>query len=221
MEGIKMDFINEANAINGLADSVVKGGIALFNGIKYIYSIAESSFYSVNIKDAFKIVLNNIYDTDSLTALGLRLDNETCREMMSDEYNKVLPLIVYSLAVRIPVLKNLKGESGPMTDDQLYKVYAEVLSRGAENCGDAVAETFMEIKYLVRKGRKLPPYNADWFKTYIYTNVPALSEITNKNMFLLGFADVLFAMFYSCLEEALFEKIKEYAADDFGEAVEI
>lgn len=216
-----MDFINEANAINGLADSVVKAGIALFNGIKYIYSIGQESFYSVDIKDAFKIVLNNIYDTDSLTALGLRLDNDTCPEMMSDEYNKVLPLIVYSLAVRVPVLKNLKGGSGPMTDDQLYKVYAEILSRGAENCGDAVAETFMEIKYLVRKGRKLPPYNADWFKTYIYTNVPALSEITNRNMFLLGFADVLFAMFYSCLEEALFEKIKEYSSDDFGEAVEI
>lgn len=216
-----MDFINEASAVNGLADSVVKAGICLFNAIKYIYSIGQESFYTVDIKDAFKIVLNNIYDTDSLTALGLRLDNDTCKEMMSDEYNKVLPLIVYSLAVRVPVLKNLRGESGPMTDDQLYKVYAEILSRGAENCGDAVAETFMEIKYLVRKGRKLPPYNADWFKTYIYTSVPALSEITNKNMFLLGFADVLFAMFYSCLEEALFEKVKEYSADDFGEAVEI
>ena len=40
-------------------------------------------------------------------------------------------------------------------------------------------------------------------------------------MFLLGFADVLFAMFYSCLEENLFEKIKEYSADDFGDSIEI
>lgn len=216
-----MDFINEQIALNGLADEIVKGGVCLFNAVKYIYSIAEDSFYTVDIKDAFKIVLNNITDTDSLTALGLRLDNETCREMMSEEYNKVLPLMVYSLAVRVPVLKNLKGNSGAMTDDQLYKVYNAVLSKGAENYKDSVQESFMEIKYLVRKGKKLPPYNADWFKTYIYTNVPALAEITNKNMFLLGFADVLFAMFYSCLEEALFEKIKEFSSDDFGEAVEI
>lgn len=216
-----MEFINEANAINGLADAVVNGGVCLFNAIKYIYSIAEDSFYTVNIKDAFKIVLNNVYDTDSLTALGLHLDSKSCSEMMNEEYNKVLPLIVYSLAVRVPVLKNLAGASGPMTDDQLYKVYAAVLSKGAENYGDAVAESFMEIKYLVRKGKKLPPYNADWFKTYIYTNVPSLAGITNKNMFLLGFADVLFAMFYSCLEESLFEKIKEYSVDDFGDAIQI
>lgn len=216
-----MDFINEQNAIYGLADAIVKGGVCLFNAVKYIYSIGEESFYTVDIKDAFKIVLNNIYDTDSLTALGLRLDNDSCREMADDDYNKVLPLIVYSLAVRIPVLKNLRGASGPMTDDQLYKVYTAVLAKGAENYNNAVAESFMEIKYLVRKGKKLPPYNADWFKTYIFTNVSALSEITNKNMFLLGFADVLFAMFYSCLEEDLFEKIKEYSADDFGENMEL
>lgn len=216
-----MDFINEQNAINGLADAIVKGGVCLFNAVKYIYSIGEESFYTVDIKDAFKIVLNNIYDTDSLTALGLRLDNDSCREMADDDYNKVLPLIVYSLAVRIPVLKNLRGASGPMTDDQLYKVYTAVLAKGAENYNNAVAESFMEIKYLVRKGKKLPPYNADWFKTYIFTNVSALSEITNKNMFLLGFADVLFAMFYSCLEEDLFEKIKEYSSDDFGENMEL
>ncbi len=216
-----MDFINEQAAVSGLADEIVKGGVCLFNAVKYIYSIAEDSFYTVDIKDAFKIVLNNINDTDSLTALGLRLDNDTCREMMSEEYNKVLPLIVYSLAVRIPVLKNLRGASGAMTDDQLYRVYNAVLAKGAENCMEAVQESFMEIKYLVRKGKKLPPYNADWFKTYIYTNVPALAEITNKNMFLLGFADVLFAMFYSCLEESLFEKIKEYSNDDFSETVEI
>ena len=216
-----MDFINEAAAVNALAEEIVKGGVCLFNAVKYIYSIAEDSFYTVNIKDAFKIVLNNVSDTDSLAALGLHIDGQTCGEMLNDEYNKVLPLMVYSLAVRIPVLKNLRGQSGPMTDDQLYKVYNAVLAKGAENYKDAVAESFMEIKYLVRKGKKLPPYNADWFKTFIYTNIPSLSDITNKNMFLLGFADVLFAMFYSCLEENLFEKIKELSADDFGESVEI
>lgn len=216
-----MDFINETSAVDGLADEIVNGGVCLFNAIKYIYAIAEDSFYTVDIKDAFKIVLNNITDTDSLTALGLRIDSGSCSEMMNEEYNKVLPLIVYSLAVRVPVLKNLRGSSGAMTDDQLYKVYNACLAKGAENYGNAVAESFMEIKYLVRKGKRLPPYNADWFKTYLYTNVPSLADITNKNMFLLGFADVLFAMFYSCLEESLFDKIREYSADNFDEAVEL
>lgn len=216
-----MDFINEQNAINGIADAIVKGGVCLFNAIKYIYSIAEEDFYTVDIRDALKVVLNNIYDTDSLTALGLRLDNDSCREMAGEEYNRILPLIVYSLAVRIPVLKNLKGESGPMTDEQLYRVYQTVMSRGADNWGNTIDESFAEIKYLVRKGKKLPTYNADWFKSYIFSNVDALSRITNKNMFLLGFADVLFAMFYSCLEEELFEKVKEYSADEFSVALDI
>lgn len=216
-----MEFINEQNAVAGLADAIVKGGVCLFNTVKYIYSIAEDSFYTVDIKDALKIVLNNVSDTDALSSLGLRIDNESCAEMANEEYNKVLPLIVYSLAVRIPVLKNLRGESGPLTDEQLMKIYQAVLARGAENCENAITESFMEIKYLIRKGKRLPPYNADWFKTYIFTNVEPLSRLTNKNMFLLGFADVLFAMFYSCLETELFEKLKEYSADNFGTEIEI
>lgn len=208
-----MVFINEAAALNGLADTIIKGGVSLYNAIKYIYSIAEKDFYNVNIKDAFKVVLNNITDTDSLQALGLRIDDMTCREMQNDEYNHVLPMIVYSLAVRIPTLKSVRCNDDNMSDDQLYRLYNLVMEKGADNYRDMVSETFLETKYLVRKGKRLPPFTADWFKTYIYTSVPSLAEITNKNMFLLGFSDVLFAMFYSCLEEELKSKIFEYTAD--------
>ncbi|MDE5858848.1 MAG: hypothetical protein K2H23_00415 [Oscillospiraceae bacterium] len=208
-----MDFINEAAAINGLADTIIKGGVSLYNAIKYIYSLAERDFYNVNIKDAFKVVLNNVTDTDCLQALGLRINDSTCGEMLSDEYNRVLPLMVYSLAVRIPTLKTVKYGDDCMSDDQLYRLYTAVMEKGAENYNDMITETFLETKYLVRKGKKLPPFTADWYKTYIYTNVPSLAEITNKNMFLLGFSDVLFAMFYSCLEEELKNKILEYTAD--------
>lgn len=76
-----MDFINEDNAVNGLADAVIKGGVCLFNAIKYIYSIAEEDFYRVSIKDALKIVLNNVNESDRLRALGLRIDENTCGEM--------------------------------------------------------------------------------------------------------------------------------------------
>lgn len=206
-----MRFINENLAINGLADYIVKCGVCLYNSVKYIYSLAENGFYNVNIKDVLKVMLNNIPETDCLKALGLSIDDYTCREMQSEAYNKVLPLMVYSLAVRIPVLKNVKNGEDSMTDDQLYRLYNTVLDKGAENVGDTIAETFLETKYLVRKGKKLPPFTADWYKSYIYTSVPALSEITNKNMFLLGFVDVLFAMFYSCVEDGLVRKLLEYA----------
>lgn len=215
-----MVFINEAAAINGLADTIIKGGVSLYNAMKYIYSIAENDFYNVSVKDAFKVVLNNITDTDCLQALGLRIDDRTCAEMQNEEYNHVLALMVYSLAVRIPTLKNVRIGDECMSDDQLYKLYNAVIEKGAENYKDMISETFLETKYLVRKGKKLQPFTADWYKTYIYTNVPSLAEITNKNMFLLGFADVIFAMFYSCLEEEIRNKILEYTADNLTETEE-
>lgn len=209
-----MNFINENNAVRGLADVIIKSGVCLYNSIKYIYSLAEKDFYNINIKDVFKVILNNITDADSLTALGLRIDNYTCREMQNAEYNRVLPLIVYSLAVRIPTLKNVRCDDQCMTDDQIYRLYNTVMEKGAENFNNIIPETFLEAKYLVRKGKPLPAYTADWFKTYIYNYVPSLAEVTNKNMFLLGFADVLFAMFYSCFEDTLHNRVAEYAADN-------
>lgn len=127
-----MYFINESTAINGIADTIIKGGVSLYNAIKYIYSIAEKDFYNVNIKDAFKVVLNNITDTDSLQALGLRINDRTCIEMQNEEYNHVLPMIVYSLAVRIPTLKNVRNGEDFMTDDQLYRLYTAVMEKGAD-----------------------------------------------------------------------------------------
>ena len=209
-----MNFINEAAAVNGLADHIIKCGVCLYNSVKYIYSLAENDFYNVNIKDVLKIMLNNMPETDPIKTLGLRIDDYTCREMQSEEYNRVLPLMVFSLAVRIPVLKNVKNGEDSMTDDQLYRLYTAVIDKGAENYRDIITESFLETKYLVRKGKKLPPFTADWYKSYIYSSVPALSEITNKNMFLLGFVDVLFGMFYSCVEDGLSRKVLEYAAGE-------
>lgn len=213
-----MNFINESAAINGLADYIVKSGVCLYNSVKYIYSLAENEFYNVDIRDILKIIINNFPETDGIRSLGLRIDDYTCRQMQSEEYNKVLPLMVYSLAVRIPVLKNVRNGDDVMTDDQLYRLYNAVLDKGAENYREIITESFLETKYLVRKGKKLPPFTADWFKSYILSSVPALSVITNKNMFLLGFADTLFAVFYTCMEDGLSEKLLEYAdeaqADD-------
>lgn len=216
-----MDFINEENALNGLADTVIKGGVCLYNAIKYIYAIAEDDFYRINIKDAFKIVLNNITDSDSLKALGLHIDNESCAEMQNPEYNRVLPLILYSIAVRLPSLRNVRNGDDRMSDDQIQKVYDIVTAKGAENYDELIGESFAEFKYLVHKNKPLPPYTAEWFKNYLYTGVPTLAEVTNKNMFLLGFCDVLFAMFYTCLEEELSGKVLEYSAKAYSIPLEI
>ena len=205
-----MDFKSERAALTGISETIVKCGVSLYNAVKYIYSLAAEDFYNCSIKDALKVVLNNITDCDSLQALGLRINNNKCGEMNSEEYNRILSIIVFSFAVRIPALKPVKNGDDTLTEDQIHTVYEMVLSKGAENYNEIIKESYLETKYLVKKGKPIPPYSAEWYKTYIYRNVPELSAITNKNMFLIGFVDVLFTMFYSCMEEELKNVILSY-----------
>lgn len=205
-----MDFKSERAALTGISETIVKCGVSLYNAVKYIYSLAAEDFYNCSIKDALKVVLNNITDCDSLQALGLRINNNKCGEMNSEEYNQILSLIVFSFAVRIPALKLVKNGDDTLTEDQIHTIYEMVLSKGAENYNEIIKESYLETKYLVKKGKPIPPYSAEWYKTYIYRNIPELSAITNKNMFLIGFVDVLFTMFYSCMEEELKNVILSY-----------
>lgn len=208
-----MEFTSERTVITRLSDITVESATALYNAVKYIYSIAEEDFYNVGIKDALKVVLNNVTDPDCLEALGLRINSETCREMSSEAYKKILPLTIYSFAVRLPVLKQFKVGDKTISDEQLLSVYDAVMRKGAENVDNVITESYADIKQLVKKGKPIPPYSSDWYKTYIYTHVPELSSITNKNMFLLGFTDILFAMFHSCVEEELRNVIAEGSAE--------
>ncbi len=208
-----MRFINEKTAINGLADTIIKSGVSLYNAVKYIYSLTEEDFYNISIKDCLKVVLNNITDGDSLQSLGLRINDRTCAAMSGPEYNRILSLMVFSFAVRVPMLKIVKINGDSMTDDQIYQLYSAIIAKGAANYNDFIKETFLETKYLVKKGKPVPPYSAEWYKSYVLTNVPALAEINNRNMFILGAVDMLFAMFYSCMEEELKNKLSEYIND--------
>lgn len=198
-----MEFQSERAAVSIISDVIVKSGVSLYNSIKYIYSLAEDDFYNCNIKDVLKIILNNLTNIDFLQELGLRINADKCSEMSSPEYNNVLSLIVYSFAIRIPVLKNLSINNQTLSDDQLKAIYDNVISKGARNYLETIPESYDEIKKLVKSKKAVPPYNADWYKTFIFTHIPELSEIKNKNMFLLGAVDILFTMFYSCLEEEL------------------
>lgn len=204
-----MDFISERTALNILSETIVKCGVSLFNAIKYIYSLAAEDFYHISIKDCLKVVLNNVADTDCLQALSLRITGDRCGEMNNEAYNRVLHMMVYSFAVRIPTLRQVKNGNDEMSEDQMHALYDMVISKGAANYEDTIRETYLEMRYLVKKNKPIPPYTADWYKNYVRGEVPELAAITNKNMFLFGFVDILFAMFYSCMEEELHNIILE------------
>lgn len=203
-----MDFMSQRTATTILSDVIVKTGVSLFNTLKYVYSIAEDDFYNCSIRDVLKVALNNLTDTSCLSAMGLRINNDKCREMNTPEYNKVLALIVFSFAVRIPQLKKIECNGQYLSDDQLKAIYDAVIEKGAQNYKNSVDESYDDIKKLVKQKKDIPAYTADWYKAFIYTNIPELSEIKNKNMFLLGAVDILFTMFYACLEEELENTIK-------------
>ena len=198
-----MEFVSERTAFTMLSETVVKAGVSLFNAVKYIYMIADKDFYNINVKDIFKISLKNITDTTCLYNTGIKLDKERCKEMNSPEYERVLSLMVYSFAVRLPELKNVKINNQSLNDKQIKAIFDMVVAKGAGNYDNVIVDDFEEIRRMVRTGRPVPAYDAEWFKSYIYSYVPALTAITNKNMFLLGSCDILFTLFYSGLEEEL------------------
>ena len=198
-----MEFISERTAYTLISETVAKAGVSLFNTVKYIYMIADKDFYNINIKDIFKIALSNISDTTCLYNTGIKLDKERCAEMNSPEYERVLSLMVYSFAVRLPLLKNIKTKGGFLNDKQIKAIYDLVIAKGAGNYDNIITDDFEEIRRLVKQNKPVPAYDAEWYKGYIYTYVPALATISNKNVFLLGSADILFTLFHSCLEEEL------------------
>lgn len=208
-----MEFISERTAFTLLSETVVKAGVSLFNAVKYIYMIADKDFYNINIKDIFRISLNDITNTTGLFNTGIKLDRERCREMDSPEYERVLSLMVYSFAVRLPELKNIRTKGGSLNDKQIRTIYDMVVAKGAANYENVITDDFEEIRRMVRQGRPVPAYDAEWYKGYIYSYVPALASITNKNVFLLGSADILFTLFHSCLEEQMERVLQSLAAE--------
>ncbi len=197
-----MDFQSERSAITLLSDTIVNSAVSLYNAIKYIYSLAEDDFYNCNIKDVIKVILNNLTDTNCLQAMGLRINNQKCREMNTPEYDKVLSLLIYSFAVRIPILKNVVIKEQSLTDEQLKAIYTAVMEKGGNNFLNTIHEDYEGYKKLVKSGKPVHSYKSEWYKRYI-KNVPGLATISNKNMFLIGTVEVLFSMFYTCLEEEL------------------
>lgn len=197
-----------------ISNTVVKAGVALFNAVKYVYQISDKDFYNISVKDIFKIALKNITDTSALSNTGIKLDKERCKEMDSPEYERVLSLMVYSFAVRLPELKNIKTSAGSLNDKQIKLLFDMVCEKGAANFENVIVDDFEEIRRIVKSGKPVPAYDAEWFKSYIYSYVPGLAAITNRNMFLLGSCDILFTLFYSGLQDELENQINSLAAVD-------
>lgn len=198
-----MQFSNEQAATEEIAELVLDAAANLYKSTKYIYSISKDDFYNCNIKDAFRIILNNMLHSDALQALHLSTDKTSCAEMSGKEYGKIYSLLVFSFAIRLPALRRIDVHGDSMTDSQIQSVYDFIMSKGVVNYDDIVVGSFAENKTRVRKNQPVPPYNSDWYKAFVYTHIPALSEISNRNLFLFGAIDVLFVMFYMRLEEEL------------------
>ena len=73
-----------------LTDAVDNAALSLFNAIKYIYMISDEDFYNVNIKDMFRVTLNDVTNPDALESLGLRLVPDKIKELDKPRFDELL-----------------------------------------------------------------------------------------------------------------------------------
>lgn len=204
-----MYFEDETTAILGIADRISTAAGSLFTATKYIYVLADTAYYECDIKDIFRIILNNIHSPERLSAFHLNISGG-CAPMETPAYSAVSDLILYSFAVRTPILG--RSENGAaLSDEQVQAVYETVLLGHSINPGGFVQDSFEDIRKRIKRRRPLPPYKTDWYRAYIYSRCPALAEISNRNIFLLGAAEPLFSMFYLRLEQELKAYIASFA----------
>jgi hypothetical protein len=208
-----MTFQNESEALEQLADTILKAGANLFKATKYLYVMTSENYYNCSVKDFVKVLLNNMYNADALRVFRISIDSPACSVLNTREYFHVLRQLIHSYAVRLPILCRVNVHGQTMTDKQIEGVYKIVLEKGFSNESVSSADSFQEILRAVRKGREDPPYNADWYRSYVYSAVPALSDLSNPNLLFLGTTDVLLTLYYLCLEKDFEARIHTLATD--------
>jgi hypothetical protein len=196
-----MIFPNESEAIEKLSDIVLRAGANLFKATKYLYALSAESFYQCDVKDFVKVILNNMFHADCLSAFHLKIDDSTCGVLNTREYFNVFRLIIFSFAVRLPILCNVKIGDSQMNEKQIRAVYDAVIERGISNIGNIISEDFDHLLSTVKKGKPVDPYGAEWFKSYLYSSIPELADISNRNLFFIGASEVLLVLYYLCLEK--------------------
>lgn len=194
-----------------VADLIDNTSEALFNAIKYCYMIADDDFYNINVRDIFKVALSNITNPTILRNLGFTLDNKRLGEMGTPVFDEVLLMIRYSFALRLPFIKKYAPDSA-VRDVQIKQIYDTLEDSGFANPDGIIEESFKSMQWLVKTKKTEPPFDTEWFRSWIYTYSKELATINNRNMFLLGCADALFPLYYSSLQELLIAEFNNAGA---------
>lgn len=200
----QVELLSMASMVSDAADSI-------YEALKYIYFISYEDFYSVNVKDVFKIALSNITDSTLLGNLGYRIYPEMTGDLKNPEFAAVKRLIKYAFAVRLPFLrKYTPAKSTVFTDNDLRELFRIICDSGAQNLDGIISADFKaNMKLIKSKDQEEPLFDTEWFKTWVYTRGKEFSVINNKNMFFLGCADALFPLYWASLSDKLLEVIEK------------
>jgi len=196
-------FRDEDTATTKIAEFMANSAASLHLTTKYIYSLSYDRFYKCDVKDVFKVALNNIFHPEVLSVLNLQITGSHCAPVHTVQYDRIQSIMLYSFAVRLPMLQQMQHEKSCLNDEQIRSIYHKILQYGAQNHRNVVTESFDDIRKLVRKNKSLPVYQPDWYMTYLYESIPEFAEINNGNMFFLGAINMLFPMFYLHMQEEL------------------
>ncbi len=196
------------NSIRKIADIIDLTSQSLFNAVRYCYFAADGDFYNINVKDIFKIGLNNITKPDCFKNLGLNMDEKKIGEMGTEHFREVLSIIRYCFAIRLPFIKRY-AESSTLRDGHIKQIYDILEKYGFHNPDGIVEESFKSMAWLVKTKKNEPAFETEWFRRWIYTYGHDLSAINNKNMFILGCVEALFPLYYASLQELVVKEMNK------------
>lgn len=196
------------DSIRRLADKIDLAANSLFNAIKYCYLIAENDFYSINVKDIFKVGLNSITNPDCFSNLGLSLNDESIGEMSTLHFREILEVIRFSFAIRLPFIRRY-AESTTLKDNQVKQIYDRLEQLGFSNPDGIVEDSFKSMAWLVKTKKPEPAFETEWFRRWIYTYGHELAAINNRNMFMLGCVEALFPLYYASLQDYLVKEMNK------------
>lgn len=198
--------MNGDDIVQRIVDVTDGAADSLFRALKYCYLVSDGDFYNINVKDIFRIGLNDITNPDCFRCLGLSLERGNIGEMAGENFAQVLEIIRYSFAVRLPFARRDATET-MVRENQIKLAYEMLGDYGYANPEGIVELTFKASSWLSKTKKPEPQYDTEWFRSWIYTYGVELSAINNRNMFLLGCADALFPLYYSALKERLVKEL--------------
>lgn len=195
-------------SLKKIADLIDLTSESLFNALRYCYLIADGDFYNINVKDIFKIGLNNITNPECFKNLGLTLEDSKIGEMGTEHFREVLSIIRYSFAIRLPFIKRY-ADTSTLKDGHVRQIYDILESYGFLNPDGIVEESFKSMSWLVRTKKNEPQFDTEWFRRWVYTYGNDLAAINNRNMFVLGCVEALFPLYYASLQELIVKEMNK------------